>query len=129
MDIEDKNQKNLYNSILNYEAVYIPYLGKNENYLWWNNAKEIEIENVNENEFIVSSIFIKESILKNNLEFDLLNFDSEKFFYFERLPIGFDDEMFQYILKDFAYTNNILKMDNPLTDLYKTSENEIIQFF
>lgn len=129
LDIEDNNQKNLYNNILNYEAVYIPYLGKNENYLWWNNAKEIEIENVNENEFIISSIFIKESILKNNLEFDLMNFDSEKFFYFERLPIGFDDEMFQYILKDFAYTNNILKMDNPLTDLYKTSENEIIQFF
>ena len=129
LDLDDENQNILYNNILNYESYYIPYLGKNENYLWWSEAKEITIEEYKDTSIKISSIFIKENLLKDNIALDLLNYDSGKFIYFERLPYCFDENMFQYVLKDFVYTNNEFKFEFPLSNLFKTSEGEIIQLF
>jgi len=129
LDIENEIQKTLFNNILNCESYYIPYLGKNENYLWWSEAKEITIEEYKDTSIKISSIFIKENLLKDNIALDLLNYDSGKFIYFERLPYCFDENMFQYVLKDFVYTNNEFKFKSPLSNLFKTSEDEIIQLF
>ncbi len=118
----------LYDYLKNAHSEYIPYFGKNEHYAWWSKESFTEYEYLeglqnNDGSVSIKTIFEKDVTLKENVEddgFDLLNItDSiEAFMYFERLPKGFDEELFQYELSDFVYTTFKIKNAKELQNLY-----------
>jgi CRISPR-associated protein Cas5h len=129
----------IYNYLKDCQAEYLPYLGKNEFSLWWDNFTEYDFEiSSPDGVFQIDSLFIKEETLKEgkvNARFrpGVLSFSGSKYMYFERLPIGYIEvPLFQYEYKDFAFTNWELKQDYDLPELYplyKLSNDEIIQLF
>lgn len=137
LDLEKKNQKKLYENIKKQEAVYLPYLGKNDYSLWWNKeeVKEYEFEKTNEisKSFKIDTIFNKnELLLKDNIddeisdELNLLDVsdipEEDNFMYFERLPVGFDEKLYQYEMADFAFTNFKLNAKSNFKSIYKLAE-------
>lgn len=141
LDIENQNQKQLYDNIKNQEAEFLPYLGKNDYSLWWdkNEVEEYEWKNIEKinNSFIISTTFIKTGITikdskDNNIEnFDLLDFsglsDEPQYVSFERLPVDFNETLFQYNMKDFAYTNFKLKAGIQINNLYLLNSGDYVQ--
>jgi CRISPR-associated protein Cas5h len=117
------------------EAVYLPYLGKNEYSIWWDNWQEYEFEEFNpngESPFTIHSLFMKDAPVKEGKHkkriFEL--FKAGDFTYFERLPVRYNTELVQYELADFAYTNVPLKTEYPVKGLFKLKKtNEVIQLF
>lgn len=140
LDDSVEQQATLYNRLRNGESTYLPYLGKNEFPAWWDKESVIiydfeAVEQV-DNSFSISSIFKKEIIIKETQEvsadFDFLDFTlrPDMFFYFERLPMGFDENLLQYQLAEFTYTNASLKSPKTLTSLYLLKEQKkYVQLF
>nr|WP_320120635.1 type I-B CRISPR-associated protein Cas5b [uncultured Marinifilum sp.] len=130
LDIEKDIQKKLYQNICNQEAVFLPYLGKNDYSLWWDKTKDVteykweavtkfsnaaELKSIfNKNGNRVQDMEEKEQLSDDLFEaIDILKPDS--FYYFERLPVGFNEKLYQYNYADFSYTNvklNISKLNN-----------------
>jgi CRISPR-associated protein Cas5h len=139
LNLESEIEVKLYNFLKENKAEYLPYLGKNEFSLWWDNFSEYEYEPFYPNEeFQINSLFIKEETLKEGkikTRFlpGFLSMSKNKFMYFERLPIGYiESPLFQYEYKDFAFTNFDLREDYVLPEtysIYKLSNDEIIQLF
>lgn len=139
LNLENEIELKLYNYLKECKAEYLPYLGKNEFSLWWDNFEEYEFEPFSPEEvFQINSLFIKEEAVKDgkvNARFrpGVLSTSGSKYMYFERLPIGYiESPLFQYEYKDFTFTNWELKQDYMLPEsypLYKLSSNEIIQLF
>ena len=139
LDLEKDAEAKLFNYLKENKAEYLPYLGKNEFSLWWDNFKDYDFKPFTSDKvFKIASLFIKEETLKEgkvNLRFrpGVLSFSGNKYMYFERLPIGYiEAPLFQYDYKDFAFTNWELKQDYVLPEsyqLYKLSTDEIIQMF
>lgn len=138
LDESDKDQSVLMNNILNNKSVYIPYLGKNEHSIWWENAFEIEYKKfVSDESFNISSIFTKTVSIKEQIEEEEFNIfsisDTDSIFmYFEKLPIGFTnlgDNNYQYDLRSFVYTNRKLNSEAKIENLYQLKSGEIIQLF
>ncbi len=138
LDTENENEKKLYHNIKEQKAEYLPYLGKNDYSLWWNknDVIEYEFEKINNNteSFELKTIFIKDKItvreLKAEDDFDFFDFsdiDTKKFVSFERLPIEFDERLFQYTYKNFAYTNFKLKPNTQLSNIYKLNAGIYVQ--
>lgn len=140
LDFEKEKQKELYGNIKNQEAVYLPYLGKNDYSLWWNKeeVKEYEFEKTNEipEDFKIASIFNKQNLLvkENEKEEDLEDFnfldvsgflEEKSYIYFERLPTGFDEQLFQYKMGDFAYTNIYFEKSSKINSIYYLQDNEL----
>nr|WP_320022515.1 type I-B CRISPR-associated protein Cas5b [uncultured Draconibacterium sp.] len=135
LDLEKEDEQTLYNRIRQQEATFIPYLGKNDYSAWWRkeDVKEYSLQKFEGGEeFQIETIFIKEDALvdqvvehratfRNNLSF--LN---GSFMYFEKLPIGYNPELYQYDYADFAYTDWRLSENSFLTNLYKV-DNLIVQ--
>lgn len=101
--------------IPNYE--YIPYMGKNEFKL---DIKNIQVfENISfelEEAFAISTLFQnngKEALKLNEVERDPFDISMSEtyFYYFERLPISFD-ELGQYQYENFSYTNAKFSKDS-----------------
>lgn len=120
------------------QAEYLPYFGKNEFYAWWDNYKEYEYEenHISQESFLVKTLFNKkEEVIKNNKEdidvtFDLFNLDKnlDCFFYFERLPLGFDNDLRQYRLGNFVFSTFKLTKNSSIKNLYfLKSENYYVQ--
>jgi CRISPR-associated protein Cas5h len=95
------------------EACFIPYLGKNEHYAWWDTASvkwydAVRADSKADAPFSIDSIFYKQQAVagqrEEGLGLFLDNLDSEDYLYFERLPIGFDEALQQYRYADFAYS-------------------------
>lgn len=127
-----------YEFIKTNQAEYLPYLGKNEFSLWWDNFTEYDYELFNSDDsFKINSLFIKETPVRDgniNTHFrpGILSFYGNNFMYFERLPVGYLEGLFQYEYRDFSFTNWEMKQDYRLPEdlpLYKLSNNEIIQMF
>lgn len=106
----------LYRSLRKGESVYIPYLGKNEFTAWWNPSSfqkyKFSDKKVEKGKSVkIKSVFQKNIIVKDNAETPFLDFSKEinfeevHFMYFERLPRGFDLELMQYDVKEFALSN------------------------
>ena len=139
LDLANEIEAKLCNYLKGSKAEYLPYLGKNEFSLWWDNFVEYEYEPLSpEGIFQINSLFIKEETVKDgksNARFrpGVLSHSRSKYMYFERLPIGYiESPLFQYEYKDFAFTNWDLRQDYALPEshpLYKLSSNEIIQLF
>jgi CRISPR-associated protein Cas5h len=121
----------------NSEAEYLPYLGKNDFSLWWENWQEYEFENYNESrEFKVQSVFmkndetIKDPAQKMAFIPGIMNPAEPVFVYFEELPIGFNPALMQYTTRQFVYTNFMLKKESKIEGLYQLKgQNELIQLF
>lgn len=141
IEMESSLHQKIDNYLSGYQAEYLPYLGKNEFSVWWENYREYtnfkEFEA--EESFKISSIYIKETPLSEGKDiqpylpyFDN-NPDGNSFSYFERLPIGYIEiakGIFQYDYKSFAYTDWSLKTEYKSPNvLIKINDNEIIQVF
>lgn len=143
-DTENENHQKADEKLSKYYAEYLPYLGKNEFSVWWENYKEYkyaEFKPVNNDSFKINSVYIKDQPLKEAKDnSELMNFDPVfedspegfTFSYFERLPIGYIDigkKNFQYNYANFAYTDWALKQKNDNSNLLLKTENGIIQVF
>lgn len=142
LNVEIEINRKLIESILNYHSEYIPYLGKNDCSIWWENSTNLKFDNFYpKDSFTIDSLFIKEKKLKDgkvDQVFSLIpslsnNINSSPFMYFERLPVSYiGAPLFQYDYKNFAYTNARLKTDyTPSEDLplIKIENGDVIQVF
>lgn len=120
LDLENTDENILYERICKQQAEYIPYLGKNDYSAWWRkeDVKEYEIvEDDFKHDYKVETVFVKQvavvkSIAEEDSEDDFGDFeisDFGSFVYFEKLPIGYCTELYQYNYADFALTDSKLK--------------------
>lgn len=123
------------------EAVFLPYVGKNDCYTWWD-KEQVKVLDVaplesNEEPFAIDSVFFKDQAISSQREqnsgglfFDDLGGDN--FLYFERLPIGFDEKLFQYEYADFAFSNCKWQAETSIQQLYRLSgdsDSRVVQLF
>ncbi|HOK41682.1 MAG TPA: type I-B CRISPR-associated protein Cas5b [bacterium] len=135
----------IYNNLKSQTAVFLPYMGKNDFSLWWDNFQEYSVSEFNfDIDYQIDSIFIKEKKIKDNTSgqitqnyFDIFNLLKSKqkqqnnittFIIFERLPIGFNEKLKRYDYEEFVYTNSIFNKDYKIKNLYKIND-KIIQLF
>jgi len=111
------------------EAIFQPYMGKNEFSLWWDNFKtHKKFEKIESKEkFEVRTIIKKPEnfVLKNS---GYKERTTNYFYLFERLPIGFDEQLKQYNYHEFLYTNALFKNSSRLENLYECDEGVICLF-
>jgi CRISPR-associated protein Cas5h len=139
IDTEKEIEAKLYTYLKSNQAEYLPYLGKNEFSLWWDNFTEYEAKLlIPDGNIIIKSLFVKEEAIKDgkvNTRFrpGVFSFAGSKYTYFERLPIGYlEAPLFQYEYKDFTFTNWELKEEFVVPDsypLYELSNKDVIQLF
>jgi CRISPR-associated protein Cas5h len=139
LDTEIAEQKILHDNILAYKAEYVPYLGKNECSLWWENATELEYKEFRAGgDFIINSLFVNEESVKNGKKKPRFvpgkrkDFNNLPFVYFENLPHSYlGAPLFQYNYLPFAFTNFEFREEYSPSysfNLIKT-ENNVIQLF
>jgi CRISPR-associated protein Cas5h len=136
----------LYEQIRAGNAVYVPYLGKNEFHVWWDNVLEYDWDIFRpEDHFKIDSLFIRNiqqtSLLNQKLDFGIDFVTGEEwgkssYVYFERLPWIFktDPGFVQYEMAEFAYTDWTFKATATIADLFALSieqaqKKTIIQLF
>lgn len=133
----------LYASLKNGHAEFIPYLGKNEFPVWWRSFREYELKPFEfGDEYEVKTLFCKSegdrsrSNVADDGGFSLLSDLSAlsgSFFYFERLPVGFQEfetkrgKEYQYQLDSFVFSNANFSSDYKLDNLYSIGNNEVVQ--
>lgn len=129
LELDDIKHKELIDSLKNNKAVYPPYMGKNEFSLWWDNFRvHDKLEKIETKEkFEIKSIIKKTEnfILKNS---GYKERTTNYFYLFERLPIGFDEQLKQYQYHDFLYTNTVFKNSKSLESIYECDEGVICLF-
>lgn len=129
IDMDNKIDVKLYNNILNNEAEFIPYLGKNEFQTWMENVVENEYKQFHEFEYSynIDSLFVKSGVIKNMKVEPEINFDFSvsggTYTYFERLPITFDTEHMQYEMAEFALTDWKIKSNVLIPNLITVDYN------
>lgn len=139
LDDENEIEKNIIDNILNLESTFIPYIGKNEFTAWWENPKANQYKSFTRTSSVrIDTLFTKIGAINEQIEEEDFNIftleDSDSMFmYFEKLPIGLfnlGDEIYQYDLRSFVYTNRKLKKDTKIENLYEIDNgSEIIQLF
>jgi len=139
LDCTNETEAKLYEYLVDGKCEFIPYLGKNEFQAWLENIQEWSAEPViDESVFSINSLFIKEGSLRNQRVEAELAFAFEDtgefgtFSYFERLPISFNEILFQYQLIDFIFTDWKLRPESKVSSLYQLNagnQQKIIQFF
>lgn len=147
LDMQNELHIKLYDYLKAGQSDYIPYLGKNEyQACWLDEAGEVsfreysfaEIRSV-EQSFKLSSVFTIGNLKANKASDDddeddnpanyydvgltLKNAVSPPFAYFERLPVGFDEQLVQYKMTKHVFTTFLLKANNSLANLYKVERN------
>ena len=129
LELDDKKDKELIGRLEKNEAIYPPYMGKNEFTLWWDNFKvHGKFEKIDSTEkFEVRTIIKKPEnfVLKNS---GYKERTTNYFYLFERLPIGFDEQLKQYNYHEFLYTNAVFKTNRNLENLYESDEGVICLF-
>jgi CRISPR-associated protein Cas5h len=129
LEVDKKKDEELIERLKNNEAIYPPYMGKNEFSLWWDDFKvHDKFEEIESKEkFQVKTIIKKPEnfILKNS---GYKERTTNYFYLFERLPIGFDEQLKQYVYHEFLYTNAIFKNSSNLDSLYECDEGVICLF-
>jgi len=139
LDLEKDNENKLYNNIKEQKAEYLPYLGKNDYSLWWHKETVEEYDEwklfEKKSNFKISTLFKKDEAIVSYIARAMgrraLAGQKNDFNYFERLPVNFNENLFQYNYGDFAYSNVILedevKIDsNNLYEIEKEQNKEIV---
>ncbi len=130
LDLDIQEQKVIYENLKNNDAVYIPYLGKNEFQVWWDDFREYEFSEFHPAEgeqYQIETAFIKQEGVRVEgvKSFDFFSFiQSNPVFNFERLPSGYDEQRRVYAFSDFVLTN--VKFDGKYNpgNLYLLKEGE-----
>lgn len=117
------------------EAEFLPYMGKNEFSLSWDNFHEHTVfEKVKQKEqFQVLTIIPKDEnfVLKNSGHRERT---TNYFYLFERLPVDWSDNPRQYKYQEFLYTNAVfkssesLKSIDPVGELFESDKGIICLF-
>lgn len=112
--------KKLYARLKTNKAVYLPYMGKNEFTLSWDDFYEHTIFS----KVDAKTQFQVLTIIPKNQNFILKNSGYKErttnyFYLFERLPIDWQDNPRQYKYCDFLYTNAVFKT----TDTFNTTDS------
>ena len=146
LDLEEPNQSKLYKYLKEGKAEYIPYFGKNEYQACWLDEegevsfREYEFGRVEmlDGSIKVSSLFtidnLKESKVSEEDEEDspydfydvgltLKKAVESPFAYFERLPIGFNQQLIQYHMVKQVFTSFLIKAESKLPNLYRIHQN------
>ncbi len=137
LNTHDDTERLLFERIMNHEAEFPPYMGKNDFSAWWENAMEYEAESFTfDTNYKIATIFAKTEAVSGYVAKSMSLFSKESkeatFMYFEKLPVSFDETLYQYEYKDFVYTNSTFKKDMNMSDagtFYKINTGEIIQLF
>lgn len=109
-------------------AEYIPYLGKNEFSLWWDNYQEYSWNPFSDKtNFTLKTIFQKPERVVPIVDYD--GNSKNEFIYFERLPVQFDEKLLQYQYANFVFTNYLLDKDNHIENTFQLEghEDNVIQ--
>ena len=137
LELKNEDQKKLYNNIKNQKSEYLPYMGKNDFSLWWykDEVKEYEYDKLErETDFYIDTLFMKKEPVMNSVVeavgISELADQQSWFFIFERLPYKYNEELFQYDITDFVYTNAKFKKDVNINsgNLYKIKNQEKVVF-
>lgn len=137
LNLENAYQNKLHEYLQAGKAEYLPYFGKNEYSAWWEVEsfkdyilEETKVENKSKT---IKTLFLKKHVIndvKDDLLVDLFNFEKEEvpYFYFERLPMGFNEELMQYEIGDYVFGTYKIKNNIQLDNLYYLkSENAYVQ--
>lgn len=138
LDLDSDIERHLFDNLSNYEAEFLPYMGKNDFSAWWTNFKEYgnAKEFAFDRNYKIASVFAKTDAVSGFVARSMSMFSSEAkeipFLYFERLPKCFDEKLFQYDYADFVYSNASFKKDMNMSEVgafYDLQENGIVQLF
>lgn len=139
LDTTIEEQKKLYDNILSYQADFVPYLGKNECSLWWENSQEHTYSIFEaDGAFKIDSLFVKEETLIDGIMKPRFvpgirkELNDLPYMYFENLPHTYlAAPLFQYEYKPFAFTNYQLKEEYSPSDSFQLikTETNVIQLF
>jgi CRISPR-associated protein Cas5h len=139
LDSNNPDHAVLHHNLVRYKAEFLPYLGKNECALWWENATPLQYDYyAPTGPFRISSLFIKEESLKDGTRKvwfipGITRTATSTFMYFENLPIGYADKpLYQYEYRGFAFTNLELSQDYKLPEEYpllRLQNGQVIQVF
>lgn len=137
LDTEKEIEARLYQYILNQSADFVPYLGKNEFQAWIENPVEWNYKPFDKSDsYIIDSLFLKSGTVNEQIVEAEIGFDfsliSGSFTYFERLPVGFNEQLMQYQMGDFAFTDWRIKPDSQISSLYSLEKGDLmktVQFF
>lgn len=137
----DETEKKLFDFLKGNLAEYLPYLGKNDFSVWWNNFDEYDYDlfKPDDKSFKIDSVFIKEELIKEGKELAprlklFGSLDTSQFIYFENLPVEYDTYLWQYKYQSFAYSNISFKSEYQVDSLFEvksrsSDEKYIIQLF
>ncbi len=136
LDPDNEVGKKLYDSIKSCQAEFLPYMGKNDFSAWWNNCKEYEYSVFNfTSDYMISSIFSKTEAISNFVvkSMNIFTLHGEStWFYFEKLPTCFNEQLYQYLYGDFVYSNAKFSKGMNMSktgDFYEINEEKVIQLF
>ncbi|MBU2635716.1 MAG: type I-B CRISPR-associated protein Cas5b [Bacteroidetes bacterium] len=136
LSVEEILEVQLYGNLKTGESEYIPYLGKNDFQLWWENFTEYEFEanHFPKESYQVETIFVKRkdrSIRDSRVILPIFDFSQQQpdnFIYLEELPFEFDEKIKHYSKKSFAFSNWKVVKEYALDNLFLLkSEQKIIQ--
>ena len=137
LNLDNEIEKVLYERISKSEAEFLPYMGKNDFSAWWENVREYDFARFSGNaNYKITSIFAKTEAVSDFIVRSMSIFSKESkeplFIYFERLPIGFDEQLMQYNYADFVYSNATFSKDMDMSaagEFYTLNNSEVIQLF
>ena len=138
LNIDNNIDKTLFERIMKCEAEFLPYMGKNDFSAWWGNVTEYNSfeEFSFDSNYKIATIFAKTEAVGGYVAKSMSMFSKESkeatFMYFEKLPVSFDEKLYQYEYKDFVYSNAIFLKDMNMSnagDFYKINTGEIVQLF
>ena len=137
LDLTDENHQKIKEYLMEGKAEFLPYLGKNEFSAWWDKERVVvhEFEEVSgvEEGIVIENLFLKteekieKKITRRRVGFKAPKITTKSFVFFERLPIGFDETLFQYELGDFSYTNFIALNQGDILNLYHIQKGDYVQ--
>lgn len=137
LNLDNETEKVLYDRIAKYEAEFLPYMGKNDFSAWWENVREYDFAKFSiTGNYKIASIFAKTEAVSDYMIRSMSMFSKESkvlvFVYFERLPIGFDEQLMQYNYADFVYSNATFSKEMDMSaagEFYTLNNVEVIQLF
>lgn len=138
LDLEKPSHQKIDENLKNQHAEYLPYLGKNEFSVWWENYTIYsEISDFDfTKEFKVDSLFYKSEAVSKHIASAIsramLKELKNRFIYFERLPIAYQEiapKQFQYKYGDFVYTNALFETDLKLENIKIIDNETLVQLF
>lgn len=137
LNLNKEDEKVLYDNLRLLRAEFLPYLGKNDFSAWWSDFREYD--NVEffhfQTDYKIDTIFSKTEAVNGYIPRLMSMFSSQHesiWTYFERLPIGFDETLYQYNFGDFVYSNATFKKEMDMSSagrFYSIGDGSIIQLF